>query len=145
MTLREGAPQGRVPPCQVWWPQALWQWRHNGFSLSCDLLRPRDPRVIWLYRWGGPQRYSAKFDLHRHRGSGDTFLAVKELLLIYKAHVISCFHTRNFRPTKHFPQINFPLYTEISPWLITNVMGENLWNIRKKLLSFGPKTLTRTR
>ena len=46
VTVWIGTPQIKSLTCQVWWPQALWQWRYNGFSLSRDLARPNDQSVM---------------------------------------------------------------------------------------------------
>ena len=45
-TLWVGTHQGKLPSCQVWWPQRLWQWRCNDFCLSRGLTRPRDQSVV---------------------------------------------------------------------------------------------------
>ena len=46
VTVLMGATNGKLPPCQVWWPLALRWWGYNGFSLSRGLARPLDQRVI---------------------------------------------------------------------------------------------------
>ena len=76
-----GSHQGRLPSCQVWWLQALWEWRYSGFTLSHDLPRPRDQRVMWLYRQEATQvsYHHAKFDGHRHSGNGDVFNLPRDL------------------------------------------------------------------
>ena len=33
------------PSYKDWWPQTLWYWRYNAFSLSRALTRPRDKKV----------------------------------------------------------------------------------------------------
>ena len=40
--------QGKLLSSKFQWPQALWQWEYNSFSLSDDLARSRDQSVIWL-------------------------------------------------------------------------------------------------
>ena len=102
VTLRMGFPYGKSHPCQVWWSYALWEWRYyilrihsrsvtilpilvdigtvvgkfNGFSLSRDLERPRDQRIIWLYRQKSIKvsYHPARFGGHSHSGSRDIFL-----------------------------------------------------------------------
>ena len=55
--------------------------RYNGFSLSRDLTRSRDQRVMWLY-WQEPIKVSyhpAKFGGHWHSSSGDVFSLSSDL------------------------------------------------------------------
>ena len=40
--LHVGARKGKSPSCQVWWSQALWQWKYNNFHLSRDFARSHD-------------------------------------------------------------------------------------------------------
>ena len=48
VTPTMGVLHGKAAPCQVWWPQGLWWWRCNDFSLSHDLGRSRDQGVMRL-------------------------------------------------------------------------------------------------
>ena len=43
------------------------------YSLSLDLTRPRDLRIIWLYGWKSPtpSHQAAKFGVHRDYDSED--------------------------------------------------------------------------
>ena len=72
------------------------------FSLSRDLARPRDQRVMLLYRWKPLflSRHPAEFGSHKNSSSRDMFLVVEEqdftcshlylsLLFIYKSHDLS--------------------------------------------------------
>ena len=80
MTYWLGALQDKLPSYQVSWRLALWQWRCNGFSLSRDISRSCDERVMWLYGWQ-PVKVSyrpAKFGGHRHCGSGNIMFLVAE-------------------------------------------------------------------
>ena len=69
--------QGKSQSCQGWWPWVLWYWRYNDFSLSHDLTRQRDQRLMWLYRQVPIKvaDHPAKFGRPRHCGSGDMILA----------------------------------------------------------------------
>ena len=49
VTLPVEAPQCKSRSCQVWWLQAMGQWRYNGFGLSHDLNRPHNQGVEQLY------------------------------------------------------------------------------------------------
>ena len=60
----------------------------NGISLSSDLIRPRDQRVIGLY---GQELikvnyHLTRFDCHRHCGSKDIMILVCKVIL--QDHVI---------------------------------------------------------
>ena len=46
VTVLVGAPQGKSPTCQVWWPLAFWWWIYNTFSLLRDPARPCKQRVM---------------------------------------------------------------------------------------------------
>ena len=39
-----GSRHGKSHHCLAWRSQALWQWRYNSFSLSRDLVKPREQR-----------------------------------------------------------------------------------------------------
>ena len=83
-----GIPQGKLTSYQVWWLQALRYWRWNGFSMSCALSRPRNQRIMWLYR-KDPIKLShhpAKSDGHRNNITGNILALI--LLLILQDHVI---------------------------------------------------------
>ena len=43
-----------------------------------------------------------------------------------KAHGVSCSHRRNFRSSEHFKQLFSSLSNEISPVLVTCVLGNDL-------------------
>ena len=52
---------------------------YNDFSLSRDLSRPRDQRVMWFFVGGSMVSHDpAKFGGHRHCGSGDLMFLVVE-------------------------------------------------------------------
>ena len=46
ITFRVEVPQGKSTSYQVLWAQTLYQWRYNGFSLPCDLVRLYPPLTI---------------------------------------------------------------------------------------------------
>ena len=80
MILWFGAPKDKSSPNQIWWPEALWQQGYDGFSLSGDLVRPHDQRVMRIYGWEQPlivsHHHLATFGEQRHCGCGDMFKVV---------------------------------------------------------------------
>ena len=82
------AHQGKLLSCQVLWPQALWKWRYNDSSLPCDLTKPQNQRVMWLYGEKPIQEnYNfVKFGGHRHCASEDIMILVCHMIL--QDHVI---------------------------------------------------------
>ena len=98
-----------------------------------------------------------KFDGHRHCGRKDINISANKvigivcardcmcplnftIIIFSKVNGMECSHIRNFR----FKQCSW-VTNEISPLMVTYDLGGNLWNIRKKLLQFLPKTLSRRR
>ena len=66
------------PPCQIRWPQVLWYEIYNGSSLSRNLGRPQDERVIRRYGWEPlyVRPKFTKFGSQRHCGSGDIMVLI---------------------------------------------------------------------
>ena len=92
VTISVGPPHGKSPTCEVGWLQVLWCWIYNSFSLSRDLVRQRDERLVRLY---GQQPvkvsyHPAQCGCHRHSGYGDIFLVCD---VIVQGHmIIGSFH-----------------------------------------------------
>ena len=60
--------------------------KFNGFSLSLNLVRQRNQRVMWLYA-KDPFKVSyhpTKFGDHSHLGTGDTFSVFHVILKLWR-------------------------------------------------------------
>ena len=117
--------RGESPPCHIWWPLVWCKWRLKVFNMSRDLYYSgsRDISnffvtwpwkttwskghvILWMRTSHGK---SPPFGGDRSCGSVDKMLLVVEgqdstcprfnppLLIISKAHGMSCSHSRNFR------------------------------------------------
>ena len=127
---------------------ALRWWIYKAFSLSHDLERPRNQRVMWLYQWEPlmVRHYSAKFGGHRHWSSGDIMYLVVEkqnstcslnsvITILSKGHGMSCVHLRIFTikiALKTFSSVS----SEIIPILVARVLSNDWRNIYSKINFF---------
>ena len=77
---------GKLKPCQVWWPQVLQKCKYNFFEF---VTWPHNQKATWLWRWGPPTAsyYSAKLGGHRYCGRRDISLYIYHVTTCSKGYV----------------------------------------------------------
>ena len=102
------------------------------FSLSRDLARPRDQRVMLLYPWKLLllSRHPAKFGSHKNSSSRDMFLVVEE---------------QDFTCSHLYLSLLFIYKSRLKSDIGHTHLKQKQKKIHKQLLSVHPKTLTRRR
>ena len=70
----------------------MWYWRYNVLRLSRDFPRPRDQRVMWLYRWKPliVSYHPVMFGGHRHCGSGYINISANTVILPQMQEIRCC-------------------------------------------------------
>ena len=119
VTLWVSFPHHKSPPCQVWWSETLQQKGCFAFNLSCELMWPRDQRVMGHYRWAILiiSHHPAKFGCHRRSAREDISFLVCHMTLRY-------YMVRELRDVKR----EFPLsqVTTVQSSVIKDLLEEEI-------------------
>ena len=86
LTRYVGSSDGKLQPCQVWWPQVLLNFKCKVFEF---FTWPPNQKVTWLWRWHPSiaSYCSAKFDGHRYCGRPDIRIYICHVTTGSKGHL----------------------------------------------------------